>query len=247
MRQLEFEQVHLYIRENIDSFHQKRYEKLCELNLKTILKRKNPYLFKAKYLINAGELVSKLLDAYLSSQEETLFGDFLERLAIFVCQKTYGGVKLEEGYGIDLKFSKDNLIYLVEIKSGPHWGNSSQVTKMRTNFNELRSKLLQEIPLLAPENIIAVNGCCYGRCQKQQDGYLKLCGQAFWTFISGKECFYLDIIEPLGYQARVKNEAFIEKQANLINRFTADFIQEYCLPNGEINWERLVKLSSAES
>lgn len=63
-----------YIEQNIDTFHQKRLEKLQELKLQSILKRKNPYLFKAKCLLTAEGLVRSVLDAYLSSQEETLFG-----------------------------------------------------------------------------------------------------------------------------------------------------------------------------
>jgi len=55
--------------------------------------------------------------------------------------------------------------------------------------------------------VIAVNGCCYGRDNKpDKGGYQKYCGQKFWEFISGNENLYLEIIEPLGYNAKSKND-----------------------------------------
>jgi hypothetical protein len=66
-----------YIEGNIPSFHSRRLEKLMELDLHEVLKRKNPYLFRAKNMNDAPELVKNVLDAYLSSQEETIFGSFL--------------------------------------------------------------------------------------------------------------------------------------------------------------------------
>jgi hypothetical protein len=78
---------------------------------------------------SAGELVKQILDAYLSSQEETVFGDFLESLAIYVCSETYGGRK-SATEGIDLDFEREGKRYIVSIKSGPNWGNSSQIKKM---------------------------------------------------------------------------------------------------------------------
>src|SRR5574337_848915 len=77
-------EITTYIEKNIESFHRRRLESLGKLKLKEVLKRKNPYLFKAKNITIAGELVKGLLDAHLSSQEEGIFGDFLEGLAVFI-------------------------------------------------------------------------------------------------------------------------------------------------------------------
>ncbi|GBE26604.1 modification methylase DpnIIB [bacterium BMS3Bbin03] len=46
----------------------------------------------------------------------------------------------------------------------------------------------------------------YGRDNKPDKGeYQKLCGQRFWTFLSGDDLLYTDIIEPLGHKAKEKN------------------------------------------
>ena len=133
MQKLNIKDVTRYVEQNIGAFHLKRLDKLKKLDFKEILKRKNPYLFKAKNILTAQDLVKNLLDAYLQSQEETLFGDFLEGLAIFVCQKVFSGVKSRALEGIDLEFLKNEKYYIVEIKSGPNWGNSSQIKKMKDN------------------------------------------------------------------------------------------------------------------
>ena len=120
-----------YVKENIASFHSKRLESIGKIKLEKILKRKNPYLFKAKNIIAAPDLVKTLLDAHLSSQEETIFGDFLEGLAIFINKTVYNGNK-SAAEGIDLEFDADGVKYIISIKSGPNWGNSSQIKKMKT-------------------------------------------------------------------------------------------------------------------
>jgi len=60
-----------FIAQNLPDFHQHRLESLEKLKLNTILLRKNPYLFCSKNGNAAGILVRQILDAYLSSQEET--------------------------------------------------------------------------------------------------------------------------------------------------------------------------------
>lgn len=242
MKYLDIQTVLDYVAIHIGEFHQKRLEKLENLKLEQILLRKNPYLFKAKNILTAEALVKNLLDAHLSSQEETIFGEFLESLAIFVCSQIYSGKK-SELEGIDLEFVKDDIYYLVQIKSGPNWANSSQIKKMQDCFKNAK-KIIAKTQKF--RHIMAVNGCCYGReTQMKKQGFQKLCGQCFWEFISGDTNFYLAIIEPLGYQAKQKNEEFLERYAQIINRFTAEFYTKFCTNRGSINWELLVQFNSS--
>lgn len=234
-----------YVENNIGTFHAKRLEKLNALSLEAVLFRKNPYLFKAKNILTSEVLIKNILDAFLSSQEETLFGDFLEGLAVFVCGRVYGGIKPSQHQltGIDLVFQNDSKLFIVEIKSGPHWGNASQIGKMLLNFEAAKRILEAEYPSI---EIVAVNGCSYGRDSKPQKkaGYWKLCGQDFWSFISGNDELYIEIIEPLGHRAAQKNEEFAEAYAQIINKFTYRFTGQYCKPDGTIDWENIVRLTS---
>ena len=244
MQSITQQEITDYVAANIQVFHQKRLDSLQKLKLLNIVKRKNPYLFKAKDINTAQDFVTFILNAHLSSQEETIFGGFLEELAIFICSQVYGGQK-SAAEGIDLEFEKDNIRYIVSIKSGPNWGNSSQVAKLRDNFKKAKRILGTNRSLT---NVVAINGCCYGKDQKPDKGdYLKLCGQKFWEFISGDANLYTDIIEPLGHQAKEKNEQFMREYAKVVNKFTAEFIGKYCDAEGNMLWEEIVKFNSADT
>ena len=45
--------IEKYVEENIGIFHQKRVTRLDSLKLSVVLKRKNPYLFRAKNVLTA--------------------------------------------------------------------------------------------------------------------------------------------------------------------------------------------------
>lgn len=244
MEKINLKDVLLYVEQNIEVFHQKRIHSLDSLKLSQVLKRKNPYLFKAKHVLTADQIIRGIVDAHISSNEETVFGDWLEGLAIFINNKVYDGRK--SGItGIDLEFDKDNVRYIVTIKSGPNWGNSSQISKMAADFKTAKKTLRTSNSQL---NIVAVNGCCYGIDNKPDKGdYYKYCGQKFWEFISGDTNLYIEIIEPLGYKAKEKNEEFADLYGQTINKFTKVFINDFCKDSGVIDWEKLVKLNSSSS
>ena len=243
MSALNLMDVSQYVETNIGTFHQKRIASLNKLKLKTVLAKKNPYLFKAKYLLTAEQIIRSLTDAFISSNEETIFGDWLEGLAIFINAKVYGGWK-SSTLGVDLEFDKDGRRNIVTIKSGPNWGNSSQIAKMRTDFKTAMKTLRTSNSGL---QIVAVNGCCYGKDNNPDKGdYFKYCGQRFWEFISGEPNLYIEIIEPLGHKAKEKNDEFIESYSQMINKFTKEFINDFCKATGEIDWEKLVKLNSGK-
>jgi len=241
MKTLNLTVVKQYVEKNIGTFHQKRIQNLDELKLSKVLSRKNPYLFKAKYMLTAEQIVRGLTDAHISSNEETIFGDWLEGLAIFINEKVYDGYK--SGItGIDLEFDSNKTRYIVAIKSGPNWGNSSQVAKMRTDFRTAKKTLRTSHSQL---KIDAVNGCCYGRDNKPDKGdYFKYCGQRFWEFISGDSELFTGIIEPLGHKAKERNDAFVESYSQMLNKFTREFADTYCKDDGKIDWGKLVRFNS---
>lgn len=89
-----------------------------------------------------------------------------------------------------------------------------------------------------------INGCCYGVDDvPEKGGYLKLCGQRFWQFITGDSDFYLKIIEPLGYQAKERSEEFQELFTKKLIAFTSFFHEEF-VDNGTIDWRKLIVANS---
>ena len=245
MKKLNIKDVKKYVEKNIGVFHQKRIDSLDSLKLSKILKRKNPYLFKAKNVLTADEIVRGIIDAHISSNEETIFGDWLEGLAIFINGKVFNGRKSGIS-GIDLEFERKKTRYIVSIKSGPNWGNAGQITKMIDYFNTARKTLKTTG---ANINVVAVNGCCYGSISehtqyKNKGDYYKYCGQTFWEFISGNKNLYTEIIEPLGYKAKERNDEFMKSYSQMINKFTKEFMNDYCTDKGAIDWNKLVEFNS---
>ena len=233
-------QISQYVSDNISKFHTARLDSLNKLNLKKVLSRKNPYLFKAKYQESAADIVKTILNAHLSSSEETIFGDWLEGLAIFISETVYGGVK-SSATGIDLEFDKDGVRYIVSIKSGPNWGNSSQVKKLENDFKQAMKILHTSRHEVRIE---AINGCCYGSVFSDKGFYKKICGQKFWELISGRENLYIEIIQPLGTDAKKRTEEFEKKYGAKLNLLLKDFIRDYCRADGSIDWEKIVKLNA---
>lgn len=241
METLNLQDVVQYVEENIGEFHDRRISGVKKLVLAKVLSKKNPYLFKAKHLLFSQDIVRSFTDAYISSQEETIFGNWLEGLAIFINSRVYSGWKsgIE---GIDLEFDLNGIRNLVVIKSGPNWGNSSQIAKMVTSFKKAQQTLRTSNSQI---NIRFINGCCYGRDNKpDKTDYIKFCGQRFWEFISNDSNLYTNIIEPLGHQANIRNEEFQENYGRIINLFTEEFTAKFVGQDGNINWKRLVQFNS---
>jgi hypothetical protein len=240
MNTIDLDNVRQYVNENIVDFHKRRIKSLEDLTLGNLLK-KNPYLFKAKNVETAGEMVSGLLEARLSSSEEKLFGDFLEHLAVFIASKTCNGHK-STAPGVDLEFFNKNIHYVVSIKSGTSWGNSSQQDKLEENLKKAVARVKQSQQGV---NVQSVLGICYGKTKTSYlRGYLKVVGQNFWYLISENMKLYTDIIEPIGYKAKKHNLNFLREKNRVINRFTKSFIDKYCDAKGDINWEKIVEFNS---
>lgn len=232
-----------YVEQHIGEFHANRIAKLQTINLKELLSRKNPYMFKAKNLITAGGMVESLAAATMSSAEESIFGNWMEGVAMFVAGKVYGGYK-SSAEGIDLEFDKDGVHYFVSVKSGPAWSNSTSMKKQKEQFRTAR-RVFNTSRKTVPT--MCIEGCCYGNDNKgyNDSDHEKFCGEKFWTLISGEPTLFVDIIEPLGFKAKEKNEEYFKEYSRMINKFTQEFIQDYCNDNGDIEWEKIVRLNAA--
>lgn len=233
--------IEKFVNDNIDTFHAKRIEKIKALKLNQVLNNKNPYLFRAKNLNLANELIAALLDARLSSGEETSFGGFLEELAIYVASITGNGKKsgIE---GIDIELTRKNIRYLIAVKSGKNWGNAAQHARQRENFKRAVKVLKQSIFVGELQPTLGIS---YGRFKTVNTGqFLHIGGQSFWHLISGDSELYTDLIEPLGHEADAHNKRFNEEKDATYNRLTREFTNEYCDTDGKIDWPKLVEFVS---
>jgi hypothetical protein len=206
-----------------------------------LLRKKNPYLFRAKNINYAPDLITAVLEARLSSSEEGSFGNFLEALAVYVAEITGGGQK-SAAEGIDIELTRDDIRHLIAVKSGQNWGNSSQHKALRHSFKTAVKVLRQSrrVGTLQP-----TLGICYGKFKTVNNGeYLHIGGQSFWHLISGDKNLYIDLIEPLGYKAEEHDQSFKEEKDHTQNRLLREFINTYCDEHGAIEWPKLLEFVS---
>jgi len=249
MKKLDYDKLNAFIATDvIRPFYKTRLERLEFAKLSNIARRKNPYLFKAKNIETAGDLAKGLLDAFLSSQEETIFGDLMENLAIHICNQIFDGQKAVQGEfrSVDLIFERDEKTYIVGIKSGPNWGNSDQVNIMKRNFKKAKVMLR----LAGKKSLVAVNGCIYGKdnvphkVNKDPDlSYYKICGQSFWELVSGDGSLYKKIIQPLDKEAKKKDEEFKKLYIKKINEMTKDIVELFYTKDN-LDWDKIIEYVS---
>ena len=66
------EEVIQAIAKALETFYSSLIDKIDGLDIVKIMKRKNPYLYRAKAMENASEIVENVLSAFVTSSEETI-------------------------------------------------------------------------------------------------------------------------------------------------------------------------------
>lgn len=240
----------------LDVFYARRIASLQDLKLKRTLKRKNPYLYRSIGVMDAGEIVGEILRAHVSSSDETLFGnEFFEPLAKWAglewskCKKRIDvTVDTSHGTGIDLSISSDGSLghpafdRPIAVKSGVNVFNAASKRKQDDNFATLRKRLLKLHRHFDP-----VVGYCYGK--KSSNGrssfqFRELAGQEFWALLTEEQDFYLRIVELMKNKPAAHAIAFKEEFDKAKNKFSKEFLDDFSLDDGSIDWNKLVKFNS---
>ena len=194
---------------------------------------KNPYLFRARAPKDAEQLASRLIDAFLSSSEETRFGDILERVAIAICQKAKGGQKSSTN-GIDLEYVDGQIRNIVQIKSSTNWGNKSQREKLVSDFQSATKTLRQGSGQVVVQ---AVEGICYGPSGRKDYGsHIRLVGNEFWHEISDWPDTGRAVLTIVGQHASNGLSDVIDEARS---RVVAYLQRSGAASNGRIEWDRL--------
>ena len=88
----------------------------------------------------------------------------------------------------------------------------------------------------------------YGRKNKPSSGkyiYRESSGQEFWKEITGDENFYLKLITLMKDEPLKRIDQYQHDWDATVNKFTKEFMEDFCLPDGHINWEKLTRFVSA--
>lgn len=227
----------------LETFYNTLIEKIDTLNIEKIMKRKNPYLYRAKAMQNAAEIVDSVLTAFVSSSEETIFGNcFFEPIAIAA---SGGNKALAEGIDIMVQDDNANTIFAIAVKSGPSVFNADSKKRQEQNFMAA-SKLAQQ----AKARFEAYIGYCYGKKKESDKGkpkmYRELAGKKFWEEITGDADFYKKIISFMGTLPEKYVEQYKESYNKASNRLIREFANSFCTEDGSIDWEKLVEFNSGD-
>jgi Type II restriction endonuclease EcoO109I len=231
----------------LGNFYSKRMVMLDKLQLKKALQRKNPYLFRAIGVEDANQIVEDLLKAFVSSSDETLFGnEFFEPLVKWVAQQTFHengyNVTTSDGEGVDITIQSSTFIRPIAVKSGVNVFNAASKKKQGENFSTLRRRLQKVAVQFDP-----VVGYCYGRKKqsfKTSVNFQELAGQDFWLSVSHEQDFYLRIVHAMRERPAAHRILFQDSFDKAKNRFSKEFLSDFSNEDGAIDWDKLVKFNS---
>lgn len=240
MKRIGAQKLERLIRRHLDEFYSRRVAKLAGLNLTKALYKKNPYLFKAAGIQKASEIVAEFLRAYISSSDETIFGDaFFEPIAKAVSGGAVGG-----GEGIDILRETGTTVTAYAVKSGASWGNADQWKRQKQNFQSLQVRLRKLHKAFDP-----VLGYGYGRRNSDPTpakNYRQRAGQAFWEELTGDPDFYLKLVRLMKQYPQEHRKRYLVEWNKAINRFEREFLLNFSTPDGDIDWEKLVEFNSGK-
>lgn len=206
-------------------------ERLLSLRMKDVIKRKNPYLYRASGIRTCEDLVHRVLQDYVSASVEGDFGKFFEAVARVVS----GGVKPATGGEIDLDVRIGEVAHLYAIKSGAHGFNSSSFDKAKRDLNSAERRLRQDH--VRTEKKIAF---AYGRkITTFKEGIERLSSQQFWAEVSGDADFYDKLLNACELLAPLYTADMQAPYERLLRE-----AHELFCAGDEIDWDRILKLVS---
>lgn len=238
---MDTDELQALISKCLQDFYERRVRRLDKLRLKDFLRRKNPYLFRALGTQKASEIIEKVLTAYIGASDETMFGEaFFEPIA-----RIASGAKVSDAEGVDFIIESKDRVLAVALKSGPNIYNASQKKRQSQEFLALRNRLYKLHKEFDP-----MLGHAYGRAKAKSTKdlvYRRRSGQAFWTEITGDPDFYLKLVRFMKEEPVKHKQKYAPAWDAAVNKFTAEFVRDFCFPDGRIDWEKLVRFVSEDA
>jgi hypothetical protein len=227
------------VQDALNQFYARRLASFEKLNIKAVLKRKNPYLFRAIGINDPRALVEAVLSAYLSSSDEGIFGN-----TVFepVAKDVSGGRKSITD-SIDIELQVGSVTRAYAVKSGLAVFNNNSLRRQIDAFEECRRRL-------SGRAFEAVVGYGYGNKtavpKKGKKNFREVSGQAFWEEISGDRELYKKLLILIGRKAdehaAIYGKAFTAATDKLVEQFQ----NEFATADGRIDWDKLLVFNSGK-
>jgi hypothetical protein len=236
--QISLNELEALIRNRLEVFYNRRIDRLTRLKLDDLL-AKNLYLFRAKGIHSASELIEELMRSNLTKSDETIFGKiFFEAIARTVA---VGEEANQQGMDIVIETDKDYIV--IEVKSASNWQNARMSRGIKADFNKAYELFISRG---IQKQFVGILGQSTGQVNSEPDVdgnkiYLVRSGQGFWQEITGDPDFYLKLVRLMkDYPLRFRPD-YQEVWAATLNRLTKVFADSYLFEDGNINWEKLIQ------
>ena len=202
----------------------------------SILQRKNPFLLRLRVVTGVQELARMVIDAFLSSSEETIFGMRLDDIAVAICKHARGGRK--SGIkGIDLEYEREGTRVIMQVKSGPNWSNSSSRPKQEEQFRAAIKTLRQNSQV---EWVDCIEGCAYGPSIIQDRSFYRIMiGNCFWEEISGWDGTAHAV---MGILTEHASDGLQDDRRAAGDRMAKYLSDARVYSGGQLHWDRLLDL-----
>lgn len=224
----------------LQPFYAGRIDKLESLRLGDVLGKKNVYMFRALGVNTFPSLVSALLTAFVSSSDETRFGNaFFEPVVKRVSRGNPTGTR-----GMDINIETEDEHIELTVKSGTSWGNSDQWASLRTHFANARRSYRTHA---SRKRFVAVVGQCYGRRNSEPTEdrpFHIMSGQRFWTYLTGDPTFYLRLMASVGRVSDAHRGDYDIAYTHAINRLTTELVERFATTDGTIDWDAVLRFNS---
>lgn len=245
---IEGKKLEAKVAELLGNFYDRRRGKLADLKMVSILKRKNPYLYRARGVSSAAEIIREILEAFITSSDEGIFGNvFFEPLAKWAAQVAAEGtagkvVTVGAAEGVDVTIEEAVCYTAIAVKSGTNIFNSQSRKRQLQDFEALR-KRLQKLD----KRFDAVIGYGYGRKQKRASSssvVLELAGQQFWQALTGEPDFYVRFLTLMRDLPQTHAPLFRQELGRAENRLVKEFLFHFSDNEGQIDWPKLAAFNS---
>jgi hypothetical protein len=233
------EQLEEIVQRALDQFYNRRLASFEKLNIRGVLTRKNPYMFRAIGINNPRKLVEAILSAYLSSSDEGIFGNaFFEPVA-----KDVSGGRKSMTDSVDIELESGNVTRAYAVKSGLAVFNNNSLRRQIDAFEECRRRLTGRA-------FEAVVGYGYGRKSvlpsKGKKNFREVSGQAFWEEISGDPDLYKKLLVLVGKKADEHAAEYEKAFATATDKLVEEFEADFATTDGQIDWDKVLVFNSSK-
>jgi len=192
-------------------------------------------------LVRVEDFVDDMMYTRLRTSRDTIMGNELEEFVWLFIKERFNGNKVEKKWGIDFEFIYNDILYLLQLKSGPNWANSDQKKKLKDNFNSRKFYHRKNGYKGRIKCILGIMANDPKKRNKSNSTYTCLAGQDFFTFLSGDETLFLELPNYL-------NEKVVDYSycINVIRRRMIDYFGPWYSVNGMLDYSKLMRDLKAE-